>query len=305
LIENKNIQVTSGGVRGRDESSVHLFGRRPYAGSGFSERAPIVYKRSISPLRECLCLPKRLRKLRMTRSAKSPDRVNPGPPRKPSRIPLRKAAIHAFILFHLAAVVCWSFSSTHADAPLSRAVRARLSPYMVPALFSQQWDMFTNPPVSNNYLEAEVTFADGGHATWAFPRLDQGGYFQRYCNERYRKWATERVLEGGKPIPLVAEAAARYAARQVERPGNPAQKVELIRYRSQIPPPRRGQMRPHAEGPRDWERQFLYGCEFDPGGRTTRIWAATQPASTRPALTQPAGAGNATHEPSIGDGGAR
>jgi hypothetical protein len=222
----------------------------------------------------------------MTRSAEFPRPVKPEPPPRPRRIPLRKAAIHAFVFFHLAAVISWSFSSTRSDARVGRAVRTRLSFYMLPTLFSQQWDMFTNPPVSNNYLEAEVIFADGGHATWPFPRLDEGGYFRRYCNERYRKWATERVLEGGKPVPLVAQAAARYAARQVERPGNPPRKVELIRYRSQIPPPRHGQMRPYAEAPRDWERQFLYGCEFDSAGKATRAWAATQPAATRPAPAQ-------------------
>ena len=247
----------------------------------------------------------------MTRSAEFPHPVNPEPPPRPRRIPLRKAAIHAFVFFHLAAVISWSFSSTRSDSATGRAVRAKLSFYMLPTLFSQQWDMFTNPPVSNNYLEAEVTFADGGHATWPFPRLDEGGYFQRYCNERYRKWATERVLEGGKPVPLVAQAAARYAARQVERSGNPPRKVELIRYRSQIPPPRRGQMRPYAEAPRNWERQFLYACEFDSAGQMTRAWAATQPAATRPASTQsastqPAVADDAADaEPRLGGGGER
>jgi hypothetical protein len=241
----------------------------------------------------------------MTRSAQSVLALNPEPSRREPRRALRRVAIHVFVFGHLAAVVCWSFSSPRADAPLSRTVRGGLSRYMLPALFSQQWDMFTSPPVSNNYLEAEVTFADGGHAMWAFPRLDEGGYFRRYCNERYRKWASEGVLQGGKPVPLVAEAAARYAARQVERPGNPPLKVELIRYRSQIPPPRRGQIRPYAEVPRDWERQFLYGCEFDSAGRTTRVWAATQPAATQPATTQPAGGGDMTDEPASGEGGER
>ena len=232
----------------------------------------------------------------MTRSAKTPHPAYPEPPRRPRRRYLQKVAIHAFVVFHLSAVIVWSFSSTRADAPLSRTVRAKLSRYMVPALFSQQWDMFTNPPISNNYLEAEVTFADGGHAKWPLPRLDEGSYFQRYCNERYRKWATERVLEGGKPVPIVAEAAARYAARQVERPGNPPRKVELIRYRSQIPPPRRGQMRPYADAPRDWERQFLYACGFDSAGRITHARAATQPSSTQPAATQPGAAESAADE---------
>jgi hypothetical protein len=231
----------------------------------------------------------------MTRSAEiSPPAGTDLPtgtiPRRGQR--LRRALIHCFVGLHLAAVIGWSFSFPNSAAPLGRVVRSRLAFYMVPALLAQQWDMFANPPLSNKYLEAEVTFADGGHGTWRFPRLDEGGYFQRYCNERYRKWATESVMEAaGRPLPLVAEAAARYAARQVERPGNAARKVELVRYRAQIPPPRRGAMRPYAEAPRDWERQVLYACEFDSAGRTTRAWPATRPGgtgpSTQPAATQP------------------
>jgi hypothetical protein len=149
--------------------------------------------------------------------------------------------------------------------------------------------MFAAPAYSNNYLEADVTFADGGRATWKFPRIDQMGYVDRYLKERHRKWATERVLEAGKPSPTVAEAAARYAAQQVERPGNPPLKVELIRYRSQIPAPRRGHIPPHDQKPADWDRQLLYVCEFDPSGKLTSAWAATQPATTQPgAATQPA-----------------
>jgi hypothetical protein len=142
--------------------------------------------------------------------------------------------------------------------------------------------MFVSPPLSNNYLEAEVTFADGGQATWRFPRVNQMGLFERYRKERYRKWASEYVLAAGKPVPVIAEAAARFAARQVERPESPPRTVELVRYRSQIPPPKRGQMRPHGEAPRDWERQTLYTCEFDAAGRIIRGWPATQPAATQP-----------------------
>ena len=178
-------------------------------------------------------------------------------------------------------------TSADSTAPLDKMIRSRLGPYVLPLGFWSQWNMFApNPPISNNYLEAEVTFADGERATWRFPRVDQMGFFERYRGERYRKWASERVVAAGRPLPLVAEAAAGFAARQVERPGNPRRRVELVRYRSQIPSPKRGRLRPHAEPPGDWERQVLYAIEYDAQGRITSRSPATRPA-TQPGAPLP------------------
>ena len=235
----------------------------------------------------------------MTRSAQTDHAVSPqAPPAERRQALLKKAAVHLFVALHLAAVIYWSFTSPLSTAPLDRRIRHRVGRYVQPAGLAQQWIMFVNPPLSNNYLEAEVTFADGGRATWQFPRVNQMGLFERYRKERYRKWAVEYVLAAGKPAPVIAEAAARFAARQVERPGNAPRKVELVRYRSQTPPPGRGQMRPYAEPPRDWDRQNLYTCEFDDGGRITRSWASTQPIATQPTATQPAEKPPTTSEPS-------
>jgi hypothetical protein len=188
--------------------------------------------------------------------------------------------IHAFVLFHLFAVVCWSFTSTESSSRIDRAVRAGLGFYMLPTGLWQAWNMFApNPAMSNVYLEAEVTLADGIRAVWKFPRMSELGYFERYRKERYRKWATERVWSAGRGEPLVVEGAARYAARQVERPGNPARLVELVRYRAQVPSPKRWDIRPHAERPQSWDRLVFYTCRLDAsgdGGPTTA--AATQPA---------------------------
>ena len=192
---------------------------------------------------------------------------------------------------------------------MDRLIRARVGRYILSAGLWHTWDMFANAPISNNYLEAEVTFADDSRATWPFPRVDRLPYFQRYRSERYRKWVTESVVAAGNPAPVVAEAAAQFAARQVERPGNPPRKVELIRYRSQTPPPRRGQLQPHAEGPRDWERQLLYTCEFDGSGRMTRGYPATRPSATQPSGARPGtmspAATHPVEEPAAREGGER
>src|SRR3712207_1254298 len=96
---------------------------------------------------------------------------------------------------------------------------------MYPLGLWQSWDMFApNPAMANVYLEAEVTFADGSRTTWRLQRMEQLSYWQRFRKERYRKWGNERLVTNadGTPNPLLCDAAARFAARQVERPANPA-----------------------------------------------------------------------------------
>jgi hypothetical protein len=137
-----------------------------------------------------------------------------------------------------------------------------------------------NPVMANVYLEADVTLRDGSHVTWPFPRADRMGYFERYRRERYRKWATERVWAGGKVNPGVAQAAARFAARQVERPGNPAASVDLVRYQALIDPPKRKPLPHYREEPGAWDRLVFYTWTPQ-GGRVTTA-PATAPAAPPP-----------------------
>lgn len=190
----------------------------------------------------------------------------------------KKWLIHAFVLFHLAAAVVWAFTDSPPRTKLERAARGRFAFYMFPTGLWQAWDMFApNPALANVYLEAEVTFRDGSRTMWKFPRMEQLGYWERYRKERYRKWANERVASAGEGPggALLCNAAARFAARQVERPDNPAVSVNLVRYRAEIPPPSRQQLaRPSA---REWERETIYTCRLD---RPAAMSAATVPATT-------------------------
>jgi len=208
----------------------------------------------------------------------------PGPRGAAPRGALR-AVLHALILFHLAAVVGWSFTTAESPAPLNKLVRARFRHYMMSLGLTQGWNMFANPPMSNIYLDAAVTLQDGSQMTWPFPRMGELGYFERYRKERYRKWAVEHVWASGNMDARVAEAAARFAARQVERPGNEARRVELVRYREQIDSPKRGPLRPYRQPATTWDRLVFYTWTPEGGGVVT-----TQPASapaTAPA-TSPA-----------------
>ena len=175
---------------------------------------------------------------------------------------LRRAVIHTFVLFHVTAIAAWSFMSTESKSPVDRTIRSAFGWYLFPTGLWQAWNMFApNPGMSNVYLEAEVTLRDGSRATWKFPRMDELTYVQRYRLERYRKWGNERVWAGGNPDPVIAADAARFAARQVERAGNPAIKVELVRYRAQIPSPKRGGLAPHDQPVPEWDRKVFFTLE--------------------------------------------
>ena len=175
-----------------------------------------------------------------------------------------KLFLHAFVLFHLAAVVGWAFTPEAPGTKFERAVRNRFAFYMLPTGLWQSWDMFApNPAMANVYLEAEVTMRDGSRTTWRFPRMEQLGYWQRFRKERYRKWAHERIATTGEgpADPMLCDAAARLAARQVGRPENPPAVVELVRYRAAIPPPSRQELaRPSAPA---WERETIHTCRLD------------------------------------------
>src|SRR5688500_9758287 len=212
----------------------------------------------------------------------------------------KKRLIHAYVLFHLAAVGVWACTDSPPRTKLERAARGRCAFYMYPTVLWQAWNMFApNPAMANVYLEAEVTFRDGSRTTWKFPRMEQLGYWERYRKERYRKWANERVASGGEgpADPTLCDAAARFAARQVERPDNPAVSVDLVRYRAEIPPPSRQQLA-HPSAP-EWERETIYTCRLDRQATTPAAPATTAPAITPSAnaIAVPSAAGGSPEGP--------
>jgi hypothetical protein len=217
--------------------------------------------------------------------------------RIPRRATTKKALIHAFVAFHLFAVLAWSFTPEQGPGPLSKALCRRVEHYMLPTGLWQSWMMFApNPAMYNVYLQAEVTFRDETHATWQFPRLETFGYFERYRKERYRRWASGRVwiqgLNGGANR-AVGEAAAQYAARQVSQdPANPPARVELYYYYARIPPPSREQLARRVPSPPVWERKSVFACEFDEAGvpHSKGVNPDTRPAGTLPAQSQPGAA---------------
>jgi hypothetical protein len=218
----------------------------------------------------------------------------PGKQRPVDERPARakKALIHAFVLFHLTAVVVWSLSGSPLRAPLEKKLHPRFARYMQPLGLWQSWIMFApNPAMANAYLEAEVTFRDGSRATWPFPRMEKLGYVERFRRERYRKWANERIIfMFGKADPVLGEAAAKFAVRQLGGgAGKPLQTVELVQYRADIPAPHNRRIEPYEREPAGWERHTVLTYHFDEAGAVTRVeQPATAPSAGVRPTTSPA-----------------
>jgi hypothetical protein len=152
----------------------------------------------------------------------------------------REAILSGFILFHIVAITVWCFGVR--PVVQTRAGRG-LGRYMVFSGLYQGWDMFAPKPMSlNTYLQAEITYRSGRTRLWRFPRPQDAGYVQRMFLERQRKWASER-LRVDENAALWPDAA-RYVARLNGDPNDPPASVTLIRYWSEIAPPKSGKPEP-------------------------------------------------------------
>jgi hypothetical protein len=142
-----------------------------------------------------------------------------------------RGAISAFILFHLVAITCWAIPT---NFWLVQGVKELVRPYMLWTGLFQSWDTFApNPPVVNSFVKAVVVTQDGRLHVWAFPRMEELSYSQRYGKERYRKFAEVILQQNNAALwPDIAKHIARLFNSQTDPPA----KVLLIQYQADITP---------------------------------------------------------------------
>ena len=98
-----------------------------------------------------------------------------------------RGAISIFILFHLIAITCWAAPTSFW---LVAEIKGLVRPYMLWSGLFQSWDTFApNPPTANSYVKAAVVTQDHHIHVWAFPRMEELSYSERYFKERYRKFS--------------------------------------------------------------------------------------------------------------------
>jgi hypothetical protein len=144
---------------------------------------------------------------------------------------LLRGAISVFILFHLIAISCMALP---ANFPALTTVRELVQPYMLWIGLFQTWDMFgPDPRATNSYVKAVVITQDHHMHVWAFPRMEELSFAEKYRKERYRKFLD--VLPQPQNAPLWPDVA-KHVAMQFSKQNDAPDKVLLIEFQSDIHP---------------------------------------------------------------------
>jgi len=142
----------------------------------------------------------------------------------------RRGAISVFLLFHLIAITCWALP---VNFWLTTGVRELVRPYMVWSGLFQSWDTFApDPPAANSFVRALVVMQNRQLHVWAFPRMEELSFSERYRKERYRKFV--EVIQQPGSAALWPDVA-KHIARIFNSPDGAPEKVILVQFQSDIP----------------------------------------------------------------------
>lgn len=154
----------------------------------------------------------------------------------------RRRLLNMFLVWHLCALTLWLLPGNLSVvqrfvSPTGGPVRS----YLTWTNFNQGWNMFSpEPDRLDVWVEGRATCADGSVRRFAFPRMVDMGFVDRYRRERWRKWIEVSHQDRNAPLwPILARYAARRCeARPVKADSRPV-KVELVRHWRTVPPPGR------------------------------------------------------------------
>jgi hypothetical protein len=144
---------------------------------------------------------------------------------------LGRRLVIAFLAFNLACI--FAFGLPPDLLPLEW-LRTLLAPYMRATGLNEMWDTFAPSPKSaEQYLKAVVITEKGNTRVYSFPRMEQLSYFDRYRDERYRKFV-ESVL--CKDCSGLWPDIDKEVARRMNDPSDPPIRVILVKFESPIDP---------------------------------------------------------------------
>jgi hypothetical protein len=186
---------------------------------------------------------------RRGRCGAAPDPDRPPPPLSRRK----KIIITGFILFHFGCVIAWVTPGTSSSLgflrsrslplparrldPATNSMQWRIEPLPVITSYLersgqwQNWKLFAPNPLSfNRYLAGRVTYRSGDWKEVTLPRVDQLDVVGANLEARYREYQV------GLIGPLAAqEDLARFIARSLNDPANPAVRVNLYALQLDIP----------------------------------------------------------------------
>lgn len=154
------------------------------------------------------------------------------PTSEPPPTPLFYGLINLFIVVYWTVVGIWLMPESQ--------IRDKLSEYVRPIFFScgliQYWSLFS-PDVRERiyHCNAIITFADGSHKNYEFPRPPKMGQIEKFQHEKLRKLFLEYM-----PFPSGVEFLpdfARFVARCNADSKNPPTQVSIVFSYVNTPPP--------------------------------------------------------------------
>lgn len=153
--------------------------------------------------------------------------------------------VKLWLAFHMVAITSWSLpyilgplENEHREPRGSESLLVFNDQYVRPSPVNiymnctglwQGWDMFApNPANTDFYGSAIVTYQNGLVREFKYPRLYEMGIWDKFLNERYRKF-WERVHPDSESY--IWKYVANQIARKMNRdPGNPPVRVKLFRH---------------------------------------------------------------------------
>ena len=120
----------------------------------------------------------------------------------------------------------------------------------------QNWRLFS-PHLSehNMHMTDVLTFEDGTKMAWDFPRMERLSQFNRFKDEKFRKWAVD-CLPTDKYKEFYPDVA-RFLGRKFYNPENKPVALAMSMWWADIPPPSAN------KGPDDLPPQSKYCPRFE------------------------------------------
>ncbi|WP_263359951.1 hypothetical protein [Acidicapsa ligni] len=136
-----------------------------------------------------------------------------------------------FVAFHLVAILAFALPLGVVPAYLL----AFLSPYTRCVGLNEMYDTFApNPKSEEEFLKAIVFARSGNMEVYSFPRMEDLSLWQRYSQERYRKFVESVLCKDCSGLwPDIEKEAARRVSMS---PSDPPDRVILVRFDSPIDP---------------------------------------------------------------------
>ena len=127
---------------------------------------------------------------------------------------VRRLAISAFLLFHLAATVIWVMPV----CPIRDQCIPFLKYYILPLGMWQAWAMFAPDPIHDTVmLEAEVIDCHGVRYGFAFPKMADYSWWEGIPRFRYSKYSASISSE---ELALPRTFAAHHVLRRLRLPAD-------------------------------------------------------------------------------------